>query len=362
LNYQAFSYLEPGLVMEGRIADPPPIALTPEQHDLYLRLPAVDARIWTLAQSVAAAERSPEAKARAIETYLKHSFQYTLELPQAETADPLANFLFQRKKGHCEYFASAMAVMLRTIGIPARVVTGFLGGMYNPISGWQLIRASDAHSWVEAYIPRLGWTTFDPTPPDPRPASLSILSRLGLYVDAADVFWQDWVINYSLDRQLLLASRMEQSGRSLRMSWIEELESSWPVWKTRASRFTSLYTGFLILIAVCFVVLVRYGDGGLQRLRHHRRIRNVRRGQVHRTDATLLYERMLSTLKRRGIEKPAWLTPSEFAGVLNEPVLSRMVDEITSAYNELRFGGKPEAGMRMMEMLTRLERYDLPVR
>ena len=83
-------------------------------------------------------------------------------------ADPLAYFLFERKKGHCEYFASSMAVMLRTLGIPSRVVTGFQSGVYNPMTGWQVIRASDAHSWVEAWIDGRGWTTFDPTPFDHR--------------------------------------------------------------------------------------------------------------------------------------------------------------------------------------------------
>ena len=82
-------------------------------------------------------------------------------------SDPLAYFLFVRRKGHCEYFASSMAVMLRTLGIPSRVATGFLSGVYNPMTGWQVIRASDAHSWVEAWIPGQGWTTFDPTPSDP---------------------------------------------------------------------------------------------------------------------------------------------------------------------------------------------------
>src|ERR1019366_5904852 len=113
------------------------------------------------------------------ESYLRKNFSYTLELPKTDMRDPIANFLFRRKKGHCEYFASAMAVMLRTIGIPSRVTTGFAGGVYNPISGWYVVRASDAHSWVEAYLPRLGWTTFDPTPPDPNPPQLSLASRLG---------------------------------------------------------------------------------------------------------------------------------------------------------------------------------------
>jgi len=73
----------------------------------------------------------------------------------------LANFLFTRRKGHCEYFASSMAVMLRTQGIPARVVNGFAGSTYNPVSDLYMIRASDAHSWVEAFIDGPGWMTFD---------------------------------------------------------------------------------------------------------------------------------------------------------------------------------------------------------
>jgi len=90
-------------------------------------------------------------------------------------ADPLAYFLFTRKQGHCEYFASAMTVMLRTAGIPARLATGFQSGVYNPITDFWLVRASDAHAWVEAWIPGRGWTTFDPTsarsqPPQLRPA------------------------------------------------------------------------------------------------------------------------------------------------------------------------------------------------
>ena len=98
-------------------------------------------------------------KARVIESRLRREYGYTLELLDERQADPLAHFLFERKKGHCEYFASALAVMLRTQGIPSRVATGFLSGTFNPISGWQVIRASDAHSWVEAWIPERGWIT-----------------------------------------------------------------------------------------------------------------------------------------------------------------------------------------------------------
>ena len=105
------------------------------------------------------------ARARSIERHLRSDYAYTLQLPDREMADPLANFLFARRKGHCEYFASSMAVMLRSLGIPARLATGFQSGVHNPVSDLWLIRASDAHSWVEAWIPGYGWKTFDPTRP-----------------------------------------------------------------------------------------------------------------------------------------------------------------------------------------------------
>ena len=78
---------------------------------------------------------------------------YTLQLSRTVPHDPLANFLFERKQGHCEYFASSMAVMLRTLGIPSRVVNGFRTGEFNDLTSQYVVRASNAHSWVEAYFP-----------------------------------------------------------------------------------------------------------------------------------------------------------------------------------------------------------------
>ena len=226
LNYQVFSYLDPSSAdPEGAIAEPPPLALSQSLRDLYLQVPTLDPRIAPLAQSVAAASGTPEGKARLLEKHLRKSFGYTLELPESEPPDPLAEFLFHRKRGHCEYFASSMTVMLRTLGIPARVVTGFAGGLFNPISGWYVIRSSDAHSWVEAYLPQLGWTTFDPTPPDPNPVQSSWITRMGFYVDAAELFWQDWVLGYDFDHQLQIASRVEQRSRSFKLPTFDDLSS-----------------------------------------------------------------------------------------------------------------------------------------
>ncbi|MCX6632478.1 MAG: transglutaminase-like domain-containing protein, partial [Candidatus Solibacter sp.] len=142
---------------------------------------------------------------RAIERHLRSDYGYSLKLPDREVADPLAHFLFARRQGHCEYFASSMAVMLRSLGIPARLATGFQGGVYNPVSDLWLVRASDAHSWVEAWIPGYGWRTFDPTPADPNAGGLTLLTQLSLYLDAAETFWQEWVVTYDVARQGTLA-------------------------------------------------------------------------------------------------------------------------------------------------------------
>src|SRR4029079_6296695 len=143
---------------------------------------------------------TPYEKAAEIEGYLRSNFAYTLQLPSTTPADPIASFLFERRQGHCEYFASAMAVMLRTLGIPSRVVNGFSGGEYNDVSSQYLIRASEAHSWVEAYIPGEGWMEFDPTPSGTGLAE-SHSNRFMLYLDALASFWREWIVNFDLGHQ-----------------------------------------------------------------------------------------------------------------------------------------------------------------
>ena len=272
-----------------------------------------------------------------------------------EPEDPLGFFLFHRKKGHCEYFASSMAVMLRGLGIPSRVVTGFQSGIYNPISGSQLIRTSDAHSWVEAWLPHRGWTTFDPTPPDPNPPQMSSWTRLGFYTDAADVFWNDWVLNYNLDRQLQLAARMGETSRTVGLKWFDgrmlSVSKAWDGLYAWAKRYRVILSG----IAVLALFAVLFGRDGWRWWTARRRVLKVQRGEACASDATMLYQRLLAVLKRRGIEKPPWLTPFEFAHVLQEPELSLLVEDLTTAYNELRFGGRVEAAPRLIQLLEQLE-------
>ena len=359
-----FMYRDPGTVayevygtvvtVDGENETDPESFLPFDTRASYLELPKIDPRIKALAVSITANENSALKQARSLERYLRTHYGYTLELPAAEPRDPLANFLFDRRKGHCEYFASAMAVMLRTIRIPARVVTGFGPGVYNPVSGWQIIRASDAHSWVEAYLPAYGWTSFDPTPPDPNPPGSSLLARIGFYMDAADTFWQDWVLNYNLDRQVLLASRVGESGERIRLNWFDNAGATISKWRRGAGAFGETYGVVLVSAAVIAIVAWRFGKDVRSWLEARRRVIKVSRGEARASDATLLYSRMLKLLKARGIEKPLWLTPLEFARVIPEAELSSMVQDFTDAYNELRFGADVDAASRMMRVIEKL--------
>ena len=243
--------------------------------------------------------------------------------------------------------------MLRTLGIPSRVVTGFQSGVFNPVTGWQVVRASDAHSWVEAWIAGRGWTTFDPTPFDTTTHS-SILARVSMLLDTADQFWQDWVLSYDLDRQIALASRMEETGRRFNFNPFSGLVG-------QAKQFGGAAMQYASVLSVCVVLCVlgfAYASPVAEWWRRRRRIRRLARGEGEASDATILYQRMLVLLEQRGIQKPAWLTPAEFARVLPVSDVTPLVEDVTSAYNEFRFGGRRAVAPRMMELLDQMEKLE----
>ena len=357
-RYDAWSLLDEPPETAAPLYAPPVLPLEARQY--YLELPPLDPRIAALAHTFAGDAATELLRARAIERRLRSDYTYTLELPNREPADPLADFLFVRKKGYCEYFASALAVMLRAEGIPARLATGFQSGVFNPVSGLWLVRASDAHSWVEAWIPGRGWSTFDSTPPDYRPPGAAWLARLSLYLDAADTFWQEWVVAYDLTRQGTLAFRFEQGARGFGGRWFEQwraARSAWaqrgawlPVWWSRRSAlFGAGWLAALVLVAFSLRPILRL-------LRMKRRVARVRRGEGSVADATLLYRRMLQLLAKRGYQKPPWFTPAEFASSLPRTPLGDAVSEFTESYNRVRFGGHTAAATRLSTLLDRLER------
>lgn len=321
----------------------------------YLRLPPVDPRVVRLAERITGGQGSESARARAIENYLRTQYTYSLQPLDSQPDDPLAYFLFERRAGHCEYFASAMAVMLRAVWIPARVVTGFQSGSFNPLMGYQVIRASDAHAWVEAFIPGEGWVSFDPTPADPNPATPGILSRLGLYVDAAEIFWQKWVLGYDLDRQMTLAFQVEQSRRRFSLARLERWLAGGARTLRQAGEGARQAFGYFVLAAVLLAGLALGGRAARLWLTERRGLRRLRRGAASAGDAALLYLRMQNLLRRRGFVRQPAQTPLEFARSLPQSAVAGAVEEFTLAYHDLRFGGRLSGAVRMTALLDTIE-------
>lgn len=350
-RYVVYSYLGDPAVANPATEE----QLTEMERNHNLLLPPVDRRILALAREITSPYTDDYRRARAVEDYLRRQYGYSLAPLEREPADPLAHFLFERREGHCEYHASAMAVMLRAVWIPARVATGFLGGTRNPLSGWYVVRASNAHAWVEAWIPGRGWIAFDPTPAAAEPESMPVWSRLSLWADALDIFWQEWVIGYDLDRQLTLAFQVEKGRRNLSLRSAASLWRELSAKLRRSGQAASDALPWVLGVLLLGGVGLLAGRWGVGRYRERARLRRWRRGEGSATDAALLYRKMLAALERRGYRKGAAQTPLEFARSLGEDDLAETVARFTSAYHELRYGARAAAAARMAELLGALE-------
>jgi transglutaminase-like putative cysteine protease len=160
--YKANSYLP--IVSIGQLRSAPsdyPDAI--RKH--YLALPhSVPERVLALAQEITAGKPNPYDQAKAIETYLRANYPYDLEVPAPPPDTDVADyFLFDLKKGYCDYYATAMVVLARASGIPARFVTGYSPGAYDAPAAQYIIRELNAHSWAEVYFAQIGWVEFEPT-------------------------------------------------------------------------------------------------------------------------------------------------------------------------------------------------------
>ena len=307
----------------------------------YLYLPSLDSRISSLAEEITSRAPSNYDKAAALEQYLSTHFGYTLQLPRTLPRDPLANFLFERKTGHCEYFASSMAVMLRSLRIPSRIVTGFRGGEFNDLTGQYLVRASDAHSWVEAYFPGSGWVSFDPTPAGGVPARTG-WSRLRLYADAAASFWREWIINYDINHQRALGKDAATNTRRFfdeALLWIQQKHHALLGWARRAHRqFTKFPArwlgGILGLVGILIVLL------NLRRMASALRNRGLRTHpeRAPREAAALWYDQMVRRMAGLGWRKSPSQTPLDFVAAIQEATLQKKVARFTRAYESARFG------------------------
>jgi transglutaminase-like putative cysteine protease len=325
--------------------DPDQVRLAPNTvpagADQYLKLPPLDIRISQLAEQITASSPNNYDKALAVEQYLRTHFGYTLQLSRIQPQDPMANFLFERKQGHCEYFASSMAVMLRTLLIPSRIVNGFRTGEFNDLTGQYVIRASNAHSWVEAYFPEAGWISFDPTPPGSLPTRTG-WSRMQLYVDAAASFWREWIINYDASHQRTLGQDAASNSRRFideALQWIRQQHRALlRLARSAHNHITSFpvrWLGGLVAAAAALVVLLN-----LRHLLAALRARSLRAHpeRAPRESAALWYDRMVGRLARLGWRKSPCQTPGDFVAAIQEPVLRTKVAEFTRHYESARFG------------------------
>jgi protein-glutamine gamma-glutamyltransferase len=339
------------LRMAGR-SYPAPLAA------IYLRLPALDPRVSRLAAQITSSAGNEFDKAAAVENYLKTRFGYTLELPPSAVKDPIANFLFERKQGHCEYFASAMAVMLRTLGIPSRVITGFRSDEFNDLTANYVVRAKDAHAWVEAYFPGSGWHTFDPTPAGASGTPQG-WERLALYIDAMSSFWRDWVVSYDTSHQYALGQAAFSGTRGLwdrTRAWARQHYDSMLQWARHSQDRVehSPRRWAVVAVVIAFVFLLLGNIGRIVRGLHEKWLRAHPERSPEQA-AAMWYRRMSRVLARRGVEKPAAQTPQEFVKKIKDSRLREPVARFTDAYESARFGDSAEDVKRLPELYEEVE-------
>lgn len=320
----------------------------------YLELPAnLDPRIGALAENVIRQAEAPGGydAARAIESYLRDNYGYSLEL-KAGGADPLSDFLFNVRQGHCEYFATAMAVMLRTQGIASRVVNGFLPGEYNEAAGVYTVRQSDAHSWVEVYFPQTrSWVTFDPTPAAGRVPHVrtGLAGELSKYSEALELMWFQYVVGYDKQEQRSLVT-------SLRKQLIDLQSDSLTRFDQARTALPELFKPILITLgSISAFLVLMFFTRRISRFGWRRGLQVWQTEPESGTTRIDFYQRLLRALEKRGIKRQLYQTPREFASLVGVTEARA----ITDAYNRVRFGEETLSVAEQSQiegLLSRLER------
>ncbi|HNN93682.1 MAG TPA: transglutaminaseTgpA domain-containing protein [Pseudomonadota bacterium] len=345
-------------------------ALMLAEDSPYLQLPkSLAPRLRSLAAQITTGLTQPQDKARALERYLQTGYSYSTQLQplseseRARHGDPVAAFLFERRRGHCEYFASALSLLLRAAGIPSRSVNGYLGGEWNEFGGYLVVRQQHAHSWVEAYLPLASetgaapgpgvgtdgsseaqgaglpyaWQTLDPTPLSAlSPARFGFLQRARRFSDSLEMSWNKYVLEYDPRAQRHLAERM--SGL---FGVAKERRGSMRLSLRRAAPY--LLGGLLLLagLAAGYIVLRRWRAAGRlpwgeheldpQGAQQRREVEQAARGQL---------KRVVATLRRRGFVQRSGETLQALAERVSEagdPCAAHFQDFV-QVYYAHRFG------------------------
>jgi len=314
--------------------------LKDEERALYLALPTGHARVLELAQRVTRGARTDRERATRILRYLRETgrFRYTLRQPETRGRAPLEAFLFDSRAGHCEYFATAMAIMLRAVDVPTRNTTGFLGGRYNRYGDYYAVRQGDAHSWVEAYEEGRGWVTYDPTPPARGLVrdEDGMLDGVDALVDAVRTRWTTRVVGYDLQAQVGILRDLRRLIGELRgeQSTTRGLGAGTRESSTRSHELGLALVAFAVA-CVAFALALRY----------RRRRRAAAAGPESTREVVAIYAELDRALARRGRARPTSTTPREHASLLTGERFTgaNAVAEITDRYLEVRYGGSSMA-------------------
>jgi transglutaminase-like putative cysteine protease len=311
-----------------------------EISDVYLQLPPLDPRIADLAKEITKSAPTTYKKAQVLEEYLRTHYGYSLKLQSSPNSrDPLAMFLFDVRKGHCEYFASAMTIMLRHLEIPARLVNGFRAGEYNKIGGNWIVRQYDAHSWVEAYFPSHGWIEFDPTPAEFRNPRSALSLFLGNLSDAVDLWWWDSIVNYDFRKQSQLTRVIRSEIADIQNNTGDILSHTYERVQRGTSTLISLhFSDWLHLIWIPALIAILLFLVGFRR----RQIVRWFRPLFYRNNPAAMvvgfYSDALELLGAHGWKRSQGQTPLEFAGTLGDHPAAPPFAALTHLYYQIRFG------------------------
>ncbi len=319
-------------------------------------------------------DTTPRQRADRLLTNLRDSGEYSYSLSGElidPDLDPIEDFLVNRKSGHCEYFASALALMLRAEGIPSRIVTGFKGGERNRLNGSFEVQQRHAHAWVEALIDD-EWTTLDPTPPAARNSSVAESApALPLWNDlrsAAAGFWQSYIVDLNLGRQQATLEPI----RNLVLAIVAAVrEGIWPALKelfyalaTDPARWFSWQGGVVTFFGLFLgVALWRLGARLKRRLDRLRAARAARRRLGRRVE---FYERFRALCKRRGWSPLPANTAREFATQIAgkpavtalAPHLAGLPSELAEDFYEVRFGERDLPETKLNDLERRLADFE----
>lgn len=332
-----------GLPGSRSLADRQPVALAPSRLATFeserireLTAGLIEARGLT-GERVPRTPTEIAGATRAIREHLQ-GFQYTLDILRAR-GDPIEWFLFDRQEGHCEYFASAMVAMCRSVGINARVVTGYVAVEYNDATAQYTVRESNAHAWVEVEHAPGHWRAHDPTPPADlervHAPDTSLVSAARRWMDALEFFWVDSVVSFDRGSQRRVLGSDEPSDEPQ----IAALESiSGFVQRARESGWVGIvqavvagalaFAGVLVITILAQSFFRRLGIGG------------GRGPRVRILGGTReVGEFLLRSLEKAGHPKPGW--KPLLAHVCDVPGGAEGFSDVVDRLYEARFGDRP---------------------